>query len=100
MECEKGVGLAEDDGQVAGSEEEDVGMAQMEILELEMRARAIKAMLKAQEELEKADKVREKRRPQGSATKEEIPEKALAKQMLSEVRRSSGAGRRRQEEGK
>lgn len=49
----------EDYGGGGGGEvDSDGSEGQMEILELEMRARAIKAMLKAQEELDKAEKLR------------------------------------------
>lgn len=46
---------------------------QLEILELEMRARAIKAMIRAQEEMEQLESVEKRRRSSGATVDEQMP---------------------------
>ena len=60
-----------------GAESDSLSKTQLEILELEMRARAIKAMIRAQEEIEQQESVKKKRPSSGTTGSYEPTEKQL-----------------------
>ena len=81
------------------SESECLSKTQLEILELEMRARAIKAMIRAQEEMEQLESVEKKRRSSGVTDLSELTPKQLPQpprrlpQTSSSVRQPSSTRR-------
>lgn len=59
------------------SESDPLSKTQLEILELEMRARAIKAMIRAHEEMEQLESVDKKRRSSGTADMSEVSKRQV-----------------------
>jgi len=82
LEDEQLVGSTEEPVQLqdqrdGSSESDSLSKTQLEILELEMRARAIKAMIRAQEEMEQQELVRKKRRSSGTTDLTKLTERQM-----------------------